>query len=46
MASREARRKLREADRVLGEGKTVAEAVKALEISEQTFTAGETGAEG
>lgn len=30
-------RKLREAERILGEGKTVAEAAKALEVSEQTF---------
>lgn len=30
-------RKLREADRMLGEGKTVAEAAKALEVSEQTY---------
>ena len=30
-------RKLREAERLLGEGKTIAEAVKELEISEQTF---------
>jgi putative transposase len=30
-------RKLREAERLLGEGKTIAEAAKALEISEQTF---------
>jgi putative transposase len=30
-------RKLREADRMLSEGKTIAEVVKQLEISEQTF---------
>ena len=30
-------RKLREADRMLAEGKTVAEVAKALEISEHTF---------
>ena len=30
-------RKLREAERLLGEGKTIAEAAKALGISEQTF---------
>jgi len=30
-------RKLREAERMLGEGKTVPEAAKALEVSEQTF---------
>ena len=30
-------RKLREADRILGEGKTIAEACKQLEINEQTF---------
>jgi len=30
-------RKLREAERLLGEGKTVPEAAKALEVSEQTF---------
>jgi putative transposase len=30
-------RKLREAERMLGEGKTIPEAAKALEISEQTF---------
>jgi transposase-like protein len=30
-------RKLREAERMLGEGKTIAEASKELEISEQTF---------
>jgi len=30
-------RKLREADRLLAEGKTVAEVAKALEISEHTF---------
>jgi transposase-like protein len=30
-------RKLREAERLLGEGKTIAEAAKAIEISEQTF---------
>ena len=30
-------RKLREAERLLGEGKTIAEACKQLEISEQTF---------
>jgi putative transposase len=30
-------RKLREAERLLGEGKTVAEAAKALEVSEPTF---------
>jgi putative transposase len=30
-------RKLREADRMLGEGKTIPEAAKELEISEQTF---------
>ncbi len=30
-------RKLREAERLLGEGKTVPEAAKAIEISEQTF---------
>jgi putative transposase len=30
-------RKLREAERLLGEGKTIAEAAKALEISEQTY---------
>ena len=30
-------RKLREAERLLGEGKTIAEAAKELEISEQTF---------
>ncbi len=31
-------RKLREADRLLGDGKTVAEVAKALEISEHTFS--------
>jgi putative transposase len=31
-------RKLREADRLLGEGKSVAEVAKALEISEHTFS--------
>jgi len=31
-------RKLREADRLLAEGKAVAEVAKALEISEQTFS--------
>ena len=31
-------RKLREADRLLAEGKTVAEVAKALEISEHTFS--------
>jgi transposase-like protein len=31
-------RKLREADRLLAEGKTVAEVAKALEISEYTFS--------
>ena len=30
-------RKLREAERMLGEGKTIPEAAKALEISENTF---------
>lgn len=30
-------RKLREVDRLLGEGQTIAEAVKQVEISEQTF---------
>ncbi len=30
-------RKLREADRLLGEGKTTAEVAKALEISENTY---------
>ncbi len=30
-------RKLRDAERLLGEGKTIAEVAKALEISEQTF---------
>lgn len=30
-------RKLREAERLLGEGRSIAEAVKALEVSEQTF---------
>ena len=30
-------RKLREAERMLGEGKTILEAAKAREISEQTF---------
>jgi len=30
-------RKLREAERLLGEGKTIPEAAKAIEISEQTF---------
>ncbi len=30
-------RKLREAERLLGEGKTIAEVAKQLEISEQTF---------
>jgi transposase-like protein len=30
-------RKLREAERLLGEGKTIPEAAKQLEISEQTF---------
>ncbi len=30
-------RKLREAERMLGEGKTTAEVAKALEVSEQTF---------
>lgn len=30
-------RKLREAERLLGEGKTIAEVVKQLEVSEQTF---------
>ncbi len=30
-------RKLREAERMLGEGKTIPEAAKELEISEQTF---------
>jgi putative transposase len=30
-------RKLREAERLLGEGQTIPEAAKALEISEQTF---------
>ncbi len=30
-------RKLREAERMLAEGKTTAEAAKALEVSEQTF---------
>jgi putative transposase len=30
-------RKLREADRLLGEGKTIADVVKLLEVSEQTF---------
>ena len=30
-------RKLREAERLLGEGKQVAEVAKALEVSEQTF---------
>jgi DNA-binding NarL/FixJ family response regulator len=31
-------RKLHEADRLLAEGKTVAEVAKALEISEHTFS--------
>lgn len=31
-------RKLREADRLLAEGKTVAEVAKTLEVSEQTFS--------
>ena len=31
-------RKLREADRLLAEGKTVAEVAKALDISENTFS--------
>ena len=30
-------RKLREAERLLGEGRSIAEVTKALEISEQTF---------
>ena len=30
-------RKLREADRMLGEGKTIAEVARALEISENTY---------
>jgi putative transposase len=30
-------RKLREAERLLGEGKTIPEVTKALEVSEQTF---------
>jgi putative transposase len=30
-------RKLREADRILGEGKNVTDACRALEVSEQTF---------
>ena len=30
-------RKLRDAERLLGEGKTIAEAAKQLEISEQTY---------
>lgn len=30
-------RKLREAERLLGEGRTIAEAAKQLEVSEQTF---------
>lgn len=30
-------RKLREAERLLGEGKTIPEAAKQLEVSEQTF---------
>jgi len=30
-------RKLREAERLLGEGKSIPEAAKAIEISEQTF---------
>jgi putative transposase len=30
-------RKLREADRLLGEGKTIADACRHLEVSEQTF---------
>src|SRR3954447_439315 len=30
-------RKLREAERLLGEGRSIAEVAKALEISEQTF---------
>ena len=30
-------RKLREVERLLGEGQTVAEAVKQVEISEQTY---------
>ena len=30
-------RKLREADRMLGEGKTIAETAKALEVSEPTY---------
>jgi len=30
-------RKLRDAERMLGEGKTIAEATKQLEISEQTY---------
>jgi putative transposase len=30
-------RKLREADRILGEGKTITDACRVLEVSEQTF---------
>jgi len=30
-------RKLREAERLLGDGKTISEVMKALELSEQTF---------
>ena len=30
-------RKLREVERLLGEGRTVAEAVKQIEVSEQTY---------
>jgi putative transposase len=33
-------RKLREAERMLGEGKTIPEAAKGLQISEQTQTTG------
>ena len=33
-------RKLREADRLLGEGSTVAAACKHREVTEQTFTGG------
>ncbi len=39
-------RKLREAERMLGEGKTIPEAAKELGISEQTFTAGVTSTAG
>ncbi len=33
-------RKLREADRMLGEGKTIPEVAKALEVSENTYHRG------